>query len=80
MMGRIWRDYFALDRELIGLVGSVRSKGEWHAELGDYGVNHRNCGWWRRRARVRVSTQRPRRLARSHLWPRNEQSPVEAAR
>ena len=50
--------------------------GQLNAELGDYVVDRRNRGWWRRRARVRVSTQRVRRLARSHLWPRNKERPV----
>ncbi len=80
VLGLVWRDYFSVDHALIGCIGSVRSMGQLNAELGDYVVDRRNRGWWRRRARVRVSTQRVRRLARSHLWPRNEESPVEAAR
>ena len=79
VLGLVWRDYFSVDHGLIGCIGSVRSMGQLNAELGDYVVDRRNRGWWRRRARVRVSTQRLRRLARSHLGPRNEERPVEAA-
>lgn len=54
--------------------------GQLNEELADYVVDRRNRGWWRRRARVRVSTQRLRRLARSHLAPQSATSPTEAAR
>jgi hypothetical protein len=80
VVGLVWRDYFSVDRELIRACGSVRSMGQLNEELAEYVVDHRNRGWWRRRARVRVSTQRLRRLARSHLAPQSATSPTEAAR
>ena len=54
--------------------------GQLNEELADYVVDRRNRGWWRRGARVRVSTQRLRRLARSHLAPQSATSRTEAAR
>jgi hypothetical protein len=80
VVGLVWRDYFSVDRELIRACGSVRSMGQLNEELAEYVVDHRNRGWLRRRARVRVSTQRLRRLARSHLAPQSATSPTEAAR
>ena len=80
MIGLVWRDCFLVDHESIRAFGSVRSKGPLNEELADYVVDRRNRGWWRRRARVRVSTQRLRRLARSHLAPQSATSRTEAAR
>lgn len=80
VMGLVWRDFFLVDHELIGSSGAVRSMGQLNEELADYVIDHRNRGWWRRRARVRVSTQLLRRLARSHLAPRITESPSAAAR
>jgi hypothetical protein len=80
VVGLVWRDFFLVDHELIRSCGSARSMGQLNEELADYVVDRRNRGWWRRRARVRVSTQRLRRLARSHLAPQSATSRIEAAR
>jgi hypothetical protein len=80
VVGLVWRDFFLVDHELIRSCGSARSMGPLNEELADYVVDRRNRGWWRRRARVRVSTQRLRRLARSHQAPQSAPSTTEAAR
>jgi len=61
------RDYFAVDREFIALAGRTRTIAQLQVEIQDYVMDHRNRGWWRRRAQVRVSTRRLRRLAHAHL-------------
>lgn len=56
-------DFFAPDRELIGRVARVRTLRELEEEIRDFRVDARNQTWWRKTARVRVSTRRLRRLA-----------------
>lgn len=61
------RDYFALDRELIAVVGRARTMGELDEELRDFRHDERNHHWWRMRARLRLSTRRLRRIAGTYL-------------
>ena len=59
--------FFAADRELIELVGRLRSTDQLQSEIRDFVTDDRNRHWWRRRAQLRVSTQRLRRLVRKNL-------------
>ncbi len=60
-------DYFSPDRDLIAHLGRVWTMRELDAELRDFMHDARNQPWWRMRGRVRLSTQRLRRIARPHL-------------
>lgn len=60
-------EYFAADRELIARVATARTLREVNEEIHDYVRDHRNAGWWRGRAHLRLSTHRLRALARPYL-------------
>jgi hypothetical protein len=66
-------DFFAVDHELCQVAGQLRSAGQLESEIRDYVTDHRNLGWWRRRAKFRLSTRRLRHLAREHLSVGSEQ-------
>lgn len=61
------RNYFEVDREFIALAGRARTSAQLQSEIQDYVMDHRNRSWWRRRAHVRVSVRRLRRLVHAHL-------------
>lgn len=61
------QDLFAVDRELIALVGRVRTMRELDEELRDFRYDPRNRHWWRTRVRLRISTRRLRRIAGGYL-------------
>jgi len=69
-------DYFSLERDFIRVVGNVRSMRELENELREYRTDHRNRQWWRRIMRLRLSSQRFRRLARQYLIMADEKTRV----
>lgn len=58
------RSYFAADLELIAQAGQSETLAQLQEELRDFVYDSRNLGWWRRTARVRLSTHRLRALGR----------------
>jgi len=61
------RGYWAVDHELIANAGEVKSIRQLDEEIRDYVRDHRNSGWWRRTAHVRLSTRRLRGFAVHYL-------------
>lgn len=59
--------HFEIDHELIAACGRARTLRELQEELKDHRNQPENARWLRRWLRLRVSTQRLRRLARQHL-------------
>lgn len=67
VVAAIQRGHFDADRELIAAAARARTMGELDEEILDFMHDARNRHWWRRRGRLRLSTQRLRRIARVHL-------------
>ena len=65
----ISEDHFLPDREFIKHVGGVGTAEQLNAEIRDFISDYRNTTWLRRRAKVRISVKRLRRLARTYLGP-----------
>lgn len=59
--------FFDFDLELINVVGRARTMQEVNEEIRDHTTDHRSRNWWRKVGRIRVSTQRVRKLARQCL-------------
>ena len=57
-------NYFASDWAVIRAAGRCYSLRQVEEEIRDFALDSANRGWWRREARVRLSSQRFRRLAR----------------
>ena len=64
-VGFVGRDYFAPDRDLIGEAGRCETLVEIDEAIRAFVRDDRNRTWWRSRGRVRISTKKLRRLARS---------------
>lgn len=73
-------DFFTLDRELIEQVGKSRTLTEIDFAIRDFVGDERNRHWLRKTGRVRVSTQRLRRVARRCLRPTPRAVSVNLAR
>lgn len=59
--------HFAADWELIRAAARCSSLRQLDEEIRDFVADSSNRSWWRRVARLRLSTQRVRRLARLYL-------------
>ena len=64
LFGGYWGEHFEADRELIAGVGRAVDLNGVHSEIREFHLAANNCGWSRRRAKVRVSAQRVLDLAR----------------
>ena len=69
--------HFAPDWELLRAAARCASLRQLDEEIRDFVADSANRSWWRRVARVRLSTQRVRRLARRYL-PAPTRPPVVA--
>lgn len=58
VIGRMSREYFAPDRELVRGIGLLQSATGLHDELVDHYGHPRNRGFCRRQLRVRISVRR----------------------
>lgn len=63
--------FFSADHELIQAAGRATDPAQLERAIMDFQSDSRNYGWWRRRAGIRVSVRRLRRLARG-CFPRGE--------
>lgn len=66
--GGLRSHYFAPERELLEALAHVKSSQQLSDEIRDYISNPANRSWWRRTARIRLSTQRLRRLMGAHRF------------
>jgi len=71
----LWPDRFQPDWELIRSAARCSSLRELDEEIRDFTTNSANQHWWRRVARLRLSTRRVRQVARLHL-PASDRSPL----
>ena len=69
LLGGFRAEYFAADRELIAAAGRAADLKDIIQEIRDFYLTSSNRGWWRRRAKIRVSAQRLLNLARPLLAP-----------
>jgi len=67
LLGGFDAKYFTADRELITGAGRATTMEQLRAETVDFMLDANNQGWFRQRARIRVSTTRLKRLARRLL-------------
>lgn len=73
-------DFFAPDHELIEQVGKSRTLTEIDFAIRNFFDDERNSHWLRKTGRVRVSTQRLRRVARRCLRPTPRAVPIQLPR
>lgn len=66
-LGGIRSKYFAPERELLDAVGRVKTQRQLAEEIRDYFSHPWNVGWWRKVARIRISTHRLRRVTRLYF-------------
>lgn len=65
-------DFLAADRCFIASVGRLTRRSDFSGEVTEFRCDDRNQGFWRRTARLRVSSDRMRVLFRE-VWPESRQ-------
>ena len=68
--------YFSPDHELIQAAGRADNMSQIDHQIMEFQDDSRNDDWWRRRARVRISTRRLRRLAHQYFPRESRNTPV----